>query len=396
MKDYTAHTIRLQDGSLFNFRRRVKKHALPLLHALTTVIDGRSNQGKRHTIENILFLLFCAILAGCTNITQCWKWARHNRKFLKRSLEMLHGIPDATTISYALQLCDVGSLITAWNLWRRIVYGLERDTTASIDGKTMRGVQGNNVIRHILSLFTHQTQLTIGQIGVTLKENEIPAAHRLFAQTPIAGLTIIADALHTQKDTVDAIRYRHGHYLLIVKENQQELGDTIKIAAADSRLIGDTAHDAQYTRGRSIETTVDLTHDPDICEYITSLEWRDVACVGRIQRRGTRTVRGISTPVDETMFFISSRDDLTAREAIRIIRDHWKIENNLHWQKDHTYDEDHQTVRLGNAPQVMSMLRSMAISLFRLFDFVSVTDAVTNFRMSPSLHHRFLAVAAVV
>lgn len=396
MNDYTAHTIRLQDGTLFNFRRRVKKQTTPLLHALTSVIDGRSNQGKRHPMENILFLLFCATLAGCTNITQCWKWAHHNRKFLKYSLEMPHGIPDATTISYALQLCDAGSLVASWNTWRRTVYGLEHDTTASLDGKTMRGVTGSEIIRHMLSLFTHDTQQTIGQIGVSEKENEIPAAIRLFAQTAISGLTIIADALHTQKDTAEAIRSRHGHYLLMVKENQQELGDAIRIAVADSRLIYDRATDSQYTRGRSIETEIMLTHDQQVCGYIASLGWRDVACVGRIHRCGTRTVHGIMHAVEETVCFISSRDDLTAGEAIRIIRSHWKIENNLHWQKDYTYDEDHQTVRLGNAPQVMSMLRSMAISLFKLFDIASITDVVTNFRMSQSLHHRFLALAAVV
>lgn len=393
---YTAHTIRLQDGTLFNFRRRAKKQAATLLHTLTHVIDGRSNQGKRHPIENILFLLFCAILSGCANITQCWKWARHNRKFLKRSLDMPHGIADPTTIAYTLSLCDMGSLVTAWNTWRRTVYGWERDLVASMDGKTMRGVHGDDVIRHILSLFTHETQQTIGQIGVTLKENEIPAALRLFAQTGIAGMTIIADALHTQKDTVGAIRSHHGHYLLVVKENQQELADSIKMACTDSRVHCDTAAEGQYTRGRSIETTVVCAHDPDVCAYIASLGWRDVSSVGRVHRVGTRTVCGITTPVDEIVYFISSRADLTAGEALSIIRGHWKIENNLHWQKDHTYGEDHQTVKLGNAPQVMSFLRSMAISLFKLFNFTSVTDVVTNFRMSAPLHHRFLAAAAVV
>lgn len=396
MNDYTAHTIKLQDGTLFNFRRRVKKHKATLLSALTRVIDGRSNQGKRHPIENILFILFCAILAGCSNITQCWKWARHNRKFLKNHIEMPHGIPDSTTIVYAISICDAGSLVAAWNFFRRTVHGPERDLVASMDGKTMRGVYGDDVIRHMLSLFTHESQQTIGQIGVTLKENEIPAAVRLFAQTPIAGMTIIADALHTQKDTVEAIRSHYGHYLLIVKENQKELTDTIKIAVADSRLGQERAADNQYTRGRSIETEIRLTHDREVCGYIASFGWRDVACIGSVHRAGTRTVHGVLTSVDETVYFLSSREDLTAKEAMRIIRGHWKIENNLHWQKDTTYDEDHQTVRLGNAPQVMSMLRSMAVSLFKLFDFASVTDAVTNFRMSPALHHRFLAYAAVV
>lgn len=392
----TAHTIKLQDGTLFNFRRRVKKQTSTLLCSLTNVVDGRSNQGKRHPLEHILFLLFCAITAGCTSLTQGWKWALHNRRFLTRNLELIHGIPDATTISYALQICDVGSLVSAWNTWRRLVYGMEKDLVASMDGKTVRGVQGTDVIRHLLSLFTHQTQQTIGQIGVCLKENEIPAALRLFKQTQIAGLTIIADALHTQKDTVEAIRHHHADYLLIVKENQKELDDAIKTALHDTRITTDTAQEGQYTRGRSIETTITLTHDPDVFWYISSLGWKDVFCMGVLHRFGTRTVHGETQDIDETVSFISSRTDLTASAALGSIRGYWKIENNLHWQKDHTFDEDHQTVRLGNAPQVMSFLRSMAISLFKVLNIASVTEAVTNLQMNPSLHHRFLAIAAVV
>lgn len=396
MKDYTAQTIRLQDGTWFNFRRRIKKHAATLLCAFTRVIEGRSNQGKRHPIENILFVLFCAITEGCSNITEAHCWAIHNRLFLKHHLELAHGIPDATTISYALQLTDIGSLVATWNTFRRTVYSLEKDTVASMDGKTVRGVHGKDVIRHMLSLLTHESQQTIGQIGVMLKENEIPAALRLFKQTQIAGLTIIADALHTQKDTVDAIRDHHADFLLIAKDNQKELSNAIKTAMIDMRITTDTAQDGQYTRGRSIETEVTLTHDKDICRYIQSLGWRDVSCAGILHRFGTRTVHGNTTEIDETVYFISSRTDLTAKQALGIIRGHWKIENNLHWQKDHTFDEDHQTVRLGNAPQVMSFLRSMAISLFKVLDIASVTEAVTNLRMNPLLHHRFLALAAVV
>lgn len=393
---YTAHTIKLQDGTLFSLKRRVKNHKTTLLHQFTKVNDGRNSQGKRHPIENILLILFCAVTTGCTNITDCWRWAIHNRRLLKQLIDMPYGIPHPTTVSYALQVCDIGSLITAWNLWVKHIYGIESGTVASMDGKTMRGVYGDGIIRHILSLFTHRTHQTIGQIGVTVKENEIPAALRLFTQTTIAGMTIIADALHTQKDTVNAICSLHAHYLLIVKENQKELSSALRMVSTDSRLNMDTATDSQYTRGRSIETTVYLSHDVDICRYITTLGWRDVTCIGRIRRSGTRTVHNVTTSVDETVYFISSRTDLTAKEACSIIRSHWKIENNLHWQKDNTFLEDRQTLRLGHAPQVMTFLKSMCIGLFSLFDFFSVTEAVVNFRMNTGLHRRFLALAQVV
>jgi predicted transposase YbfD/YdcC len=396
MKEYTVHTIKLQDGTLFNLKRRVTHYATTLTYSLTRVIDGRSNQGKRHPLESILVMLFCALLTGCTTLAECHRWMIHNLRWLKRVIELPHGIPDETTISYALQVCDMESLVTAWNTFRRTVYGKETDTIASMDGKTMRGVHGKDVIRHILSLLTHESLQTIGQIGVSCKENEIPASYRLFDQTVISGLTVVADALHTQKDTVAALSLHHAHYVLIVKENQRELSDAIRIALIDAGLTKDRAIDGQYTRGRTIETIVEITHDSDICSYLISLGWQDVSCIGRIHRRGIRRIRGITTPVDETIYFISSRNDLTAHQAIKIVRNHWKIENNLHWQKDYTYLEDRQTLRLGNAPQVMSFLRSMSISLLKLFKIDSMTEAIENFRHGPRLHHRFLAYAGVV
>ena len=309
---------------------------------------------------------------------------------------MPYGIPDPTTISYALQRCDVASLVSAWNTFRRTVYGWESDWVASMDGKTLRGVHGAAAIRHMLSLLTHERMQTIGQIGVSSKENEIPAAHRLFKQTAIAGLTIIADALHTQKDTVTALLAHHADYVLMVKENQPELASVCALAFTDGQLIMDSATDGQYNRGRSIDTIVTLIKDQALTGYLSSLGWNNAACIGRIHRLGRRTIQGKETPLNEMVYFISSRADLTAKNALSMVRNHWRIENNLHWQKDYTYLEDRQTLRLGNAPQVMSFLRSMSISLLKRLKIASVTEAIEHFRHEPRLHHQFLTYAAVV
>src|SRR3989338_7601132 len=101
----TAHTVTMQDGELFNFRRRIKNQATTLLNTLTRVVDGRSNQGKRHPLENVLCILFCAMMCGCTNILGCWTWAIHNRRWLKRYIELPYGIPHPTTIAAALRVC---------------------------------------------------------------------------------------------------------------------------------------------------------------------------------------------------------------------------------------------------------------------------------------------------
>lgn len=389
-----AHTIKLQDGNLFNFKRRFKKRNETLLQALSQVKDGRGKKGKRHPLETVLVIVFFGMLAGKTTLKDCWLCTRHNYKFLKKYIEFPHGIISQTAISRALAKCDLDSLVSVSISWRRIVCGWEKDESASFDGKTMKGVHGEGVIRHILSLFTHQSAQTIGQVGVTDKENEIPAARRLFDQTEIAGLTLVADALHAQTITAASIIERGANYLLFIKGNQSGLEDLISISFKDPLLKSSSAKYQQHTRGRHITTTVSISADMDIDDL--RRDWVGINYIGKVRRVGTRTEKGITKKINETVYFIASKFDLTAKKAARLVRDHWRIENNLHWQKDYTFHEDRNTLRIGVAPQVMTYLRSLTIGIIKSLGLVSVSETVNNLGMSQRLHYKFALAAGVV
>lgn len=395
---YTNITFKLTDGSLFSLPRRVKRHTVTLLQKLTQVKDGRSNQGKRHSLENILAIMFCGMLAGCLNLQEIAEWAVANRRFLKKILDLPHGIPHPTTISYALQLCDIQSLVAAYLQWREIVYGVLKEESASFDGKTMRAVHGgDNTIRHILSLLTHDTLTTIGQVGVDRKENEIPAARRLFQQIPsslLNGITLIGDALHAQIDTAVAIRKAQAHYLLIVKGNQEELMETIAEYFLHSEESFDTASDLQYGHGSRIKTIVTVSHESDMLTYLS--HWKDITTIGRIHRRGTRTYGKKIRVVDEIVYFVASTPKLDAIKAVKFIRNHWKIENNLHRTKDVLYLEDQQTLRLGTSPQVMTFMRSMVINLFTVLKFSSISKSIRILKYNRKTYHDFMQWAAIM
>lgn len=396
----TAHTIKLQDGSLFNFKHRFKKHAYSLVQAFSDVKDGRSNRGKRHPLEGVLLIIFFGMLAGQTTIKGCWKVARHHWQFLSKHAEFPHGLPCQTTISRALQVCDVGSLVQVGIIWRRTVYGWEPDESGSFDGKTMRGVHGTTsqdgegVIRHIVSLFTHQTHQTIGQVGVSEKENEIPAAKRLFKEVDIGGLTLVGDALHGQKDTAQTILEQGGNYFLFIKGNQAQLQELIAAQFTDPSLRSTSADYQQTDRGRQISTTVTISNDLDLEDL--KIDWPGVNFIGQVHRFGTRKEKGEIKPIDETVYFIASDQNLTAQRAAKLVRSHWRIENNLHWQKDWTFHEDRQTLRLRAAPQVMTWLRSFCIGLMKLMGIVSVTDTIQDLQSDPRLHERFALLTGVV
>ncbi len=165
MKTIPQHTVYLQDGSLCNFRKRIWKKATPLLTCLRAVKDTRKKRGKRHELSLILFLLFAAMTTGCTTLKDCRLWAVYNRGFLKKYFYLLHGIPDPTTISYVLQKLEPLELVHAYTVFLRYL-GVSVGEVLSFDGKTMRGVTGEEAIRHILSIFSHLTRSVVSQIGV--------------------------------------------------------------------------------------------------------------------------------------------------------------------------------------------------------------------------------------
>lgn len=394
MLNVAHHTIRLQDGTLCNFKKQLFSQKKPLLTAFEHVQDGRGKFGKRHRLSCMLVLLFSGITAGATTLKDCHLWAIHNHQFLKRYDPLVHGIPDPTTISRAIQKVEMHSLVQAYMLWQDVLYG--RGKTASFDGKTMNGMHGEQVIRHVLSLFVHETHQIIGQIGVTQKENEIPAAKRLFEQvgrTMLSGMLLIGDALHTQTETAKAILAQGADYLFVVKGNQGQLHEDLAFLFTDGSFRKACATEEEYGHNRYIHTEVTLIDDDYVCEYFGA--WEKLAYVGRIMRTGTRTENGVDTPVKESVYFITSKKHLTAKDAAKHLRKHWSIENNLHWQKDYTFLEDRQTLRLRNAPLVMTFLRSMCISLFAAYSFASVTTTIANFQKNPTLHHTFLTAARI-
>jgi predicted transposase YbfD/YdcC len=409
MKNNIPHSVYLQDGSVCNFRKRVWKGALPLLFFLRRIPDPRQKRGIRHEVSLMLFILFAAMTTGCTTIKDCRLWGVHNQQFLRRYFALPHGIPDANTFSNLLRILSPEEVGKAYLEFLRLL-GVNLGDVISADGKTMRAVTGRDAVRHILSLFSHLSHTLIEQIGVDQKENEIPALRRLLEANPgsIAGKLLLADALHTNAETAGVITTAGADYVLVVKGNQKDFFAAILFAMTAQPDLPGTNYQAtaitkdicvenQKTRKRSISTTVTTTNDQTLCAYLIKQHgFAKLQTVGVLHRTGTRTSKdGTVTAVDETICFVSSRK-LSAKQITSVLRNHWCIENNLHWVKDFVFLEDRQTLRSGNAPQIMSLLRSMCISIGNLVKFQSISDALHNFQKSKPLQYQFLRMAAIV
>lgn len=398
----TARTFRLLDGTLCNPQRRFKKQFPSLISILSRVSDGRKDQGKRHELENILAMILIGFVSGCKNIQECWEWSLEskNHKFLRKEFDSIDKIPHPTTISRALSVCNVEDLIEITGIWRRRVYGVVTDLAVSMDGKTLRGIH-NRKGRHLLSLVSHQTHEILGQIGVTNKENEITASHRLLNQSEadLYGVVITADALLTQKKVINRILRKRANYLLTVKRNNRDLHQAIRFGFQDKVLKYQSHTETEFTHGREITRSVKISQDYDM--DLIREEWQGVAWVGQVTREGKRRVEKQGTGETklksfyEKTYFICSKKDLTAEEAYQLIRGHWVIENNLHWQKDWTYLEDRQTLRRGKSPQVVSFLRGLVIELLYRNGFKEISKATRKFARNIQEHKKFLNLAHI-
>lgn len=440
------HTIYLQDGSLCNLNKRIARTTTPLVALLEREVqDPRSSQGKRHPLVLILGIVFIGLLRGSKDLKDARLFARLNQQFFREQLQLPlpHGIPDATTISRILRDLEIEELVYAYTQFLAAL-NIPVGEVYSFDGKTMRAVTGEDAVRHMLSLFSHDSHLALGQIGVSGKENEIPALERLLDQATshalIQGKLLLGDALHTQKATVKAILNVQADYLFVVKGNQKQLFRTIQAELEEAqaaqaalstelrtaknsltapgrtqpgktRAVGTAAlYPASTTidsytyqttdRKRSVTTTVTALRAASGQQLVTSLtgsnHWKGVVTAGILHRTGTRTSKdGTVSVIDETIGFISSRI-LTAEQVARTLREHWCIENRLHWIKDVVFLEDKQTLRRGKAPQIMSFMRSMCISVCNILKLRSISDTIHNLEKSTELLGQFLKTAAIV
>ncbi len=380
MHNNTLSNFKLQDVSQFNFNRRVKKRGSKLIERLRETKDGRDSSGLRHPLSSILFIVFSGMMEGKSSVKDCYANAVSKRKWIGKYVPLPYGIPVETTISRALEKADPISVQEALVAWQEVLGG-----SVSADGKTGRGIKMGD-IRHILSLFSHDLRI-ISQEGVKDKENEIPAMYRLLGHTNVEGMLILSDALHTQTETAKRIIEAGADYLLQVKRNQKTLHTWLS-ELFQKQSVNDFTLVSENKRGRDISTLCLVITDPLTCSLFHS-EWVGVKSLVCIHRYGMR--EGKYT--DEWVYWISSRK-LTATDALTAIRNHWCIENNLHWRKDYTYREDEMRASKGSG--ILTSLRSMCISIIESVKFKSFSDAVKGFRLYPNLLHRFMYCVGII
>src|SRR3954471_20074608 len=343
--------------------------ACELVDRAKTIPDPRRQcRNLKHRLEDILVLGFCGVLAGGDDFVEIADWAAVNVAFFRTFLELPHGIPSHDTFNRVFATVKPAALqqvLLPWLLQRRGLPG----EWVHLDGKAMRHTRRNSTglgALHVVSAWAGQAGLTLGQVAVEAKSNEITAMPQLLELLDLREKVVTADAMGCQREVAQTIVEQGGDYVLAVKDNQPTLHAEVRAAFAAAPAKPAPAH-REYTtedegHGRQERRTVRVLPAARQLSPSVSGAWLGLLTLVMVVRVVTCQATGAVTT--EVSYFISSLRP-NGRRIGRAIRGHWGIENGLHWVLDVVFREDARRLYERTAAENVAFLNRLAVSLLR-------------------------------
>jgi predicted transposase YbfD/YdcC len=342
----------------------MSQSSLPIKKYFCKLKDPRLKRHRRHLLLDIVVIAICAVICGANDWQQVATFGRNRLEWLKRFLRLPNGIPSHDTFERVFERLEPQTFQACFRAWMQALHEALGLSQIAIDGKTLCGsARGKLKGLHLVSAWATANSVSLGQVAVDEKSNEIPAIPELLQLLDVRGALVTIDAMGCQKEIAAAIVDRGGDYLLVVKANQPTLLAEIQ-DCLENALENDFAgmeHDVYEStdRGhgrqeRRICTTLVDVHFPSMAD------WPELRVIGMCHYECLRADKLSS----ETRFFIGSRK-ASAKVYGRALRNHWRIENGLHWLLDVTFGEDHNHVSRRHGAENLALVRRLALSLLK-------------------------------
>lgn len=343
-----------------------------LMESFAFVEDPRVQGRSKHLFIDIIVITICAMLCGAETCTEIELFGIQKEDWLRKYLELPHGIPSHDTIGRVLALVDPTQMEAAFQSWvESITKGSVRPKSISIDGKSIAGSERRFTKHplHIVNAYSHELGLSLFQTEANYRgSGEVEGALECLDILDIEDITVLADAAMSVKRITEKIRDKKGHYLLPIKKNQKlslaEIKSQFELAGKKAK----SARSANDGRGRK---------EKRICEVLPARSlsgdfierWRDVKTILKVTR-----IRSIQNPSvnstestrkrEDATYYISSRE-LSAQDGLNEVRKHWAIENGLHWVLDVAFREDSWRIRAKALARSLTLLRKIAFNIIR-------------------------------
>jgi predicted transposase YbfD/YdcC len=327
--------------------------------------DPRVKGRSRHLLVDIIVVGICGVIANCDDWPDIELFAKHRLGWFKRFLKLPHGVPSHDTLERVFGQLDPRGFERCCVTWLRAIADLVGLGHIAIDGKTLCGSASSKLgPLHTVNAWATEANLCLGQVSVDGKSNEITAIPQLLELLDLKGALVTIDAIGCQKEIAKKIVARGGDYVLAVKGNQEHLLEDVQ-ATVLRALEGELPEKAiaeyethEEGHGREERRFYTVVHDVEGIRNRSA--WAKLNTI--IMCGCERTTNGQTTT--EVRYYIGSRK-MGARQYAKVLRGHWKIENNLHWQLDVSFGEDASRIQERNGAANFALLRKMALSLLK-------------------------------
>jgi predicted transposase YbfD/YdcC len=330
-------------------------------HFETLQDPRRTEKGNfKYPLQEILFLVISSIICGWNEWKDMVYFGKQNLEWLRRFYPYENGIPSHDTLEELFKFLDTKQFNQCFITWIGSISKASQGSVIALDGKTVRGAASmfSDSKLHIVSAFCSANKLCLGQVKVSDKSNEITAIPKLLDLICVKGFIITIDAMGCQKDIAHKIIEKGADYILMVKDNQPELKVQVEkifsIQRAEKLFVKE-----EIDHGRIEKRTCEVI---EMLDFLDEKEdWRKLHAVIRITSE--RTMKKTLKSSEETRYYISSLQDATAEKFSQSIREHWGIENELHWALDVVMKEDGQKNYAGNTAENLNIMRKIALGL---------------------------------
>lgn len=330
------------------------------------IMDPRQSNKTVHKLEEILIIAICAVICGANTWNDIEVWANTKIDFLKKFLILENGIPSHDTFNRVFSLINEKDLSEIFTKWISHIQTDSLNEIIAIDGKTVRGAKQTGESKskiHLVSAWAVENSLVLGQVKVNEKSNEITAIPELLDMLEIKNKIITIDAMGTQKGIAKKIIERKADYLLALKNNHKNLFEDISYYFQEESK--NKTSEFQYFKTLEKNHGRIETRECYVCKNIDWLEnkneWTGLKSI--VMVRNTREIADKKTV--ELKYYLSSLSN-EAEYVLNVARQHWGIENKLHWCLDVGFREDESRIRKGNAPENFAIVRKVALNKLKM------------------------------